>query len=100
METNSKEFIILNDTRCPEESLMKVMETETITVLKLLKRYGCSIRIPNTARVAHEDMIFNFPDFCCKNVDAASYVQGAMLDLCEAWNKNQDDRLISFFCSS
>ena len=96
VETNSKEFIILNDTRNHAESLMKVMETETITVLKLLKRYGCSIRIPNTARVAHEDMIFNFPVFYCKNVDAASYVQGAMLDLCEAWNKNRDDRLISF----
>jgi len=86
----SNEFMIYDKRK------MRVMESETITVLKLLRRYGLNIRIPATARIGHEDMLFNFPTFICKNADEARFVQQAIADLCKAWNDKNDDRLISY----
>lgn len=74
----------------------KVMETETITVLKLLKRYGVRVRIPVTARIGYEETVFNFPTFVCVNYETATKVQQAIYHLCIAWNSNNDDRLISY----
>lgn len=75
---------------------VRVMESETITILKLLKRYGLNIRIPATARIGQEDMVFNFPTFICKNVDKAKIVHQAIVDLCKIWTDNNDNRLISY----
>lgn len=86
----SNEFLIYNQTK------IKVMETETVTVLKLLKRYGIKVRFPVTSRIAHEDMILNFPVFVCANYEVASKVQQAMYDFCVVWNEQNDDRLISY----
>lgn len=86
----SNEFLVY------KERKIRVMESETITILKLLKRYGVNIRIPATARIGHEDMVFNFPTFMCKNVDKAKIVQQAIADLCKVWSDNNDDRLISY----
>ena len=77
-----------------ENTKKKIMENETITVLKLLLRYGLKTRIPITTRIAHEDMVFNFPTFVCKNIEAVKTLQCAIYELCKAWNK--DDRLISY----
>lgn len=74
----------------------RVMESETITVLKLLNKYGVKVRYPVTARVGHEDMIFNFPTFICRNLTIAGKVQQAICELCNIWVENQDDRLISY----
>ena len=86
----SNEFLICNQTKT------KVMETETITVLKLLKRYGIKVHFPATARVGHEDLVFNFPTFVCVNYETAAKVQQAMHNLCIAWSSNNNDRLISY----
>lgn len=86
----SNEFLVYNERK------MRVMESETITILKLLKRYGLNIRIPATARIGHEDMVFNFPTFMCKNADTAKIVQQAIADLCKVWSDNNHDRLISY----
>mgnify|MGYP003238579219 CR=1 FL=1 len=86
----SNEYIRIDNNR------QKIMETETITVLKQLKRMGLNIRIPYTTRIAHEDTVFNFPIFCCKTVEAARVVQKTMAQFCEAWKANGDDRLISY----
>lgn len=86
----SNEFLIYN------QSKTKVMESETITVLKLLKRFDVKVRIPITARVAHEDMVFNFPTFVCTNYATAAKVHQAIYSLCIAWNSKNDDRLISY----
>ncbi|WP_373485859.1 hypothetical protein [Acetobacterium malicum] len=86
----SNEFLVY------EERRIRVMESETITILKLLKRYGLNIRIPATARIGHEDMVFNFPTFMCKNADKAKIVQKVIADLCKVWSDRNDNRLISY----
>lgn len=90
VHVKSNEYIKMGDNR------YKIMETETITVLKQLKRMGLNIRIPFMKRVAYEDTVFNFPIFCCKTVEAARSVQKAMAQFCEAWKARGDDRLISY----
>lgn len=87
---NSDEFLICDKRKT------RVMESETITILKLLKRYGLNLRIPVTARIGHEDMVFNFPTFICKDADKAKIVQQAIANLCKAWRDNNDNRLISY----
>lgn len=86
----SNEFLLYEQTKT------KIIESETITVLKLLKRHGIKVRFPVTARVGHEDLIFNFPTFVCANYIIASQVQQAMYDFCIAWKNNNDDRLVSY----
>lgn len=86
----SNEYIKIGDDR------QKIMEAETITVLKQLKRMVQKVRIPFTTRVAHEDTVFNFPTFCCKTLEAARAVQSAIAKFCEVWKANGDDRLIAY----
>jgi len=75
---------------------INVMDAETITLLKLLKRRGINLNIPYTSIVDFNDMIFNFPTLCCRDSLVVDVVLEAIKDLCLAWNKNGDDRLISF----
>lgn len=46
--------------------------------------------------IAFNDMIFNFPTLCCKSLHVADIVITAIKELCQAWVRNQDNRLISF----
>lgn len=92
VEAYSREFISSKS----ELGRLKVIETETITILKLLNLYDVKVRIPNTPRILHEDLVFNFPIFRCKDVVAASAVQKAILEFCEVWKKHEDNRLISY----
>ena len=75
---------------------VKIIDSETITLLKLLKRRGVLLEIPITSRVDFNDMILNFPILCCKDSGVVDIVFNAIKDLCVAWNKTEDDRLISF----
>lgn len=75
---------------------VKILEADTVTLLKYLKRKGLSLRMPITSLVSFEDMIFNFPTLCCKSVHIADVVITAIKELCQAWAKNHDNRLISF----
>ena len=79
-----------------EGEKVKIIDSETITLLKLLKRRGVLLKIPITSRVNYNDMILNFPILCCKDSDVVDIVIKAIEDLCVAWNKAEDDRLISF----
>lgn len=88
----SNEFLINNETKIKT----KVMEMETISVLKLLLRKGTKAKIPLTSRVKYEDLVCNFPTFVCKNYEIAATVQDAIYELCMAWNSNNEDRLISY----
>lgn len=54
------------------------------------------MRIPNTSLIAFNDMIFNFPTLCCNSLHIAEVVITAIKELCQAWAKKQDNRLISF----
>lgn len=52
--------------------------------------------MPITSLISFNDMIFNFPTLCCKSLYVADIVITAIKELCQAWVRNQDDRLISF----
>lgn len=75
---------------------VKILDAETITLLKLLKRKGLHLRIPNTSIVAFNDMIFNFPILCCRNSTVFDTVFEAIKELCVTWAKAGEDTLISF----
>lgn len=75
---------------------MRAMEAETITVAKLLLRNQLNVKTPNTPKIAHEDLIFNFPNFMCKDSSIASIVQKTICELCAVWVDAGCDRLISY----
>lgn len=75
---------------------IKILDADTITFLKYLKRKGLNFRIPITSLIDFNDMIFNFPTLQCKNLDVADIIITAINELCQAWDNHNDDRLISF----
>lgn len=75
---------------------VKILDADTVTLLKYLKRKGLSLRIPITSLIDFNDMIFNFPTLCCKSLHIADIVITAIKELCQVWVRNHDDRLISF----
>lgn len=75
---------------------MKILDADSITLFKYLSRKGLRLRMPNTPLIAFGDMIFNFPTLCCRSLHAADIVITAMKELCAAWVKSNDDRLVSF----
>lgn len=81
---------------CTNDERVKIMDIETVTLLKLLKRKGVRLKIPFTSLIDFNDMIFNFPILCCKDVYVVDLVFDSIKELCVAWKKSGDDRLISF----
>lgn len=75
---------------------VKILDADTVTLLKYLKRKGLNLRMPFISLIAFNDMIFNFPTLRCKNSHVADIVITAIKELCQAWVRAQDDRLISF----
>lgn len=75
---------------------IKILDVDTVTLLKYLKRKGLCLRMPITSLIDFNDMIFNFPTLCCKSLHVADIVITSIKELCEAWVANHDDRLISF----
>lgn len=75
---------------------VKILDADTVTLLKYLKRKGLNLRIPFTSLIDFNDMIFNFPTLCCKSLHVADIVITAIKELCQVWARHQDDRLISF----
>lgn len=78
------------------EKKVKILDADTVTLLKYLKRKGLSLRMPITALIDFNDLIFNFPTLCCKSLHVADIVITAIKELCQAWTRHKDDRLISF----
>ena len=74
----------------------KIIDADTITLLKYLKHKGLSLRMPVTSQIAFGDMIYNFPTLCCKSSLVVDIVISAIKELCEVWVRKRDDRLISF----
>lgn len=90
VEIKSNEYMI--DGNQP----MLIMESETITLMKFLDRNGLRVGGPKMERIAHEDLVFNFPIFRCKTVKVAEKVQESILKFCRIWSDEKDDRLISY----
>lgn len=90
VQIDSNAFCIMNGEK------VRVIESETITIIKLIKSYGAKISMPEIARIGCEDMILNFPTFVCRNIKAAQVVQNAIAELCKIWAVKKNDRLISY----
>ena len=91
--------LLINDLARVESNdvaMRPYIEAETLTVLKYARRLGLNVRIPYTIRIAHEDMIFNFPVFVCCDAEVASTMLKGFSDLISAWAKDKHDRLVSF----
>ena len=91
VEIYNKDYFIVQGGR-----KVKILDADTVTLLKYLKRKGLSLRMPITSLISFNDMIFNFPTLCCKSLQVADIVITAIKELCQAWVRIQDDRLISF----
>lgn len=90
VDIKSEEFYIRGSEK------YKVIDIETISLLKLFKRNNLKVRIPYTARIAHEDLVTNYPTICCKSAEIASIVQKSLIQMCEGYMKKSGTRMISF----
>ena len=79
-----------------EGKTQKILEADTVTLLKLLLEKDMKIEKPISALVDFGDMIFNYPCIFCSNVDVAEKVLKSILQLCKAWKLRSDNRLLSF----
>lgn len=73
----------------------KVMDNETITLLKLIQRNGLSVRFPNVKCIAHEDTVTNFPIFECRDDNVFNRVISTVRQLFEALADTYSNRLIA-----
>ena len=73
-----------------------VMDSETITIIKLLRNYGVKAEVPKIERISYWDTVYNFPIFLCRDRDTATLVLKAIMQLSKIWCSNNDDRLISY----
>lgn len=90
IEIYNKSFVIRGDEK------IELLDSETITLLKYLKRKGLNLIMPTASLIDCFDMIHNFPTIRCKNFNVADIVIEAIKELFEVWVRNKDDRLISF----
>lgn len=74
----------------------KYIESETISLCKLIERKGCKIRIPFCQEINYGDLVYNYPVFACRTLVSANTVISAIKEMCEKWQQNGDDRIISF----
>lgn len=86
----SNEDIMFNTTS------IDVLEDEALTVVKLLRRYGLNVSTNSKLQMDFGDTVYNLPTFLCKNIESANIVQQAVCELCEAWDKNNIDALVSY----
>lgn len=73
----------------------RFFEAETITLIKLLRRKGFSVRPPSMKCIEFGDTITNMPVFECNSLTSANSVLDSFLDLCSKWCENGDNRLTS-----
>ena len=86
---NKDEFI------CNNGKKVKILESNSFTFFKLLIRKGIKLRMPFTRMIEFGDKVTNFPTICCRDMKIVYIVLEAIFDLCNAWNINGDDRLLS-----
>lgn len=47
-------------------------------------------------RIVFDDTVMNFPIFLCESMQIVHIVQKSILELCQAWNQSECDRLLSY----
>ena len=73
----------------------KFIESETISLCKLIRRMGKTVQIPHYKQVSFFDTVYNCPIFDCGDLSAANCVIAAIKRFCELWH-TKADRIISF----
>jgi len=77
----------------------KYVESETVTLYKMLKSKGIRVRFPFVKKLCFEDMIYNYPIIECQSAKLGTEVIDSLLELCKIWKAKTDDRVISFTLS-
>lgn len=88
--------IISNDYIIKPDCHEKYYESEALTLIKVVRKNGANIRLPYMKRIAFDDTVMNFPIFRCGSMQIAQIVQKSILELCQAWNQSECDRLLSY----
>ena len=79
-----------------ENKTNKYIESQTISLCKLIERKGCKIRIPFCKKIDFFDMVYNYPIFACRTLENANTIISAIKEMCKKWKQNGDDRVISY----
>ncbi|MBR6573042.1 MAG: hypothetical protein IKK77_04950 [Clostridia bacterium] len=79
-----------------EKQINKFIESQTISLCKLIERKGSKVRIPFCKNIGFFDMVYNYPTFECRTTSDANVIISAIKEMCEIWHRNGDDRVVSF----
>lgn len=79
----------------------KYINTETTTLLKLLRQKGINVREPldSVRRIIFNDTVINFPVLLCRGEAAiknANIILDCIKSLCDAWIRNGNNTILSF----
>lgn len=88
-------YIRTNSFLSYENKVNKFIESETISLCKLIRRMGKTVRIPYCKQVSFFDTVYNYPIFECGDLSDANHIVAAIKQFCELWH-TKDDRIISF----
>ena len=90
--------VIINPLGCYRQgdSCCDYIESGTMLLYKHLYRNGIKVSIPHVKLISFFDLVTNFPIIECKNITVAKRVIESLECLCNNWNKNGDDRIMSF----
>ena len=75
---------------------ISAVESETITLVKLLKRKEQKISFDSKRILQFNDTVDNFPIFVCAGYSYAKTVLESILELCAVWANESYDRIVSF----
>ena len=74
----------------------KILDSEIVTLIKLLRKKGLQIRMPFTEQIDFGDTISNLQIIACNNIETVDLVLESVFELCKAWKELGDNRLVSF----
>ncbi len=79
-----------------EKHNISAVESETITLVKLLRRKKETVVFDNIGILCFNDTINNFPSLICREPSKGKIVLESILDLCKEWAKEHHNRIVSF----
>lgn len=75
---------------------ISAVENETVTLVKLLNKKGQSVAFDKKQILFYNDTVNNFPILVCKGPSNAKIALESILELCNAWLKEEYNRVTSF----
>ena len=77
-------------------STMKAIEYESITLAKALAKNSLKVRLPFCNYLAFNDLVINFPFLVCNSIDQGNIIFNSLMEFCRIWSTEHDNRIISF----